>query len=489
MKLFSSLYARILLWVLLNLLVVGALLLIALDLRYRLDPDRLLFFAQNSQFEAVARMIGEEMREASPGRREEVVQRYSQSWKVDFILFTPFGERLAGREMALPDEVRRRLQGPPFPFGGPRRGPEGEPGGHPPTFGGPDGPPMRRPRNFLIRTENPTRYWAGARVPIASPEAPDGEERFRSAILIAASDSFTGNGLFFDPRPLLTIAGAVLLVSILLWLPFVRHLTRSIKQLTSATEQIANELFDVRVNETRSDEIGRLGRAVNHLAIRLDGFVNGQKRFLGDISHELNTPLARMQFALGILEERCDPTLQRHIDDVREEVVLMSQLVSELLAYARTGIKGVEINLTSVLLRPLVTQVIAREASTSPVRIEISEELRVVAQPQLLTRAIANVIRNAVRYAGASGKIVISAIDDGSQIRLSLRDHGPGIPESMLDRIFDPFYRVEPDRARTSGGSGLGLAIVRTCVEACGGTVSAANRHPGLEITMTLATA
>ncbi|MFM8392729.1 MAG: sensor histidine kinase, partial [Acidobacteriota bacterium] len=283
---------------------------------------------------------------------------------------------------------------------------------------------------------------------------------------------------------------SILLISILLWLPFVRRLTRTIRQLTDATEQIAEERFDIRVATSRADELGRLGRAVNHLAGRLDGFVKGQKRFLGDISHELNSPLARMGIALEILEERADPTLHNYIRDVREEVTLMSELVSELLVYARSGLKGVRINLAVVPLRPLVEKVVAREAGGFEVRIKVGDDLQVLAQPELLSRALANVVRNALRYAGDAGSIEVRAgvraegRDD--LVVISVIDQGPGIPDNQLDRIFDPFYRLEDDRARATGGTGLGLAIVRTCVEAGGGRVSAHNHHPGFEIRIEL---
>lgn len=500
MRLRSSLYARILLIVLLNLAVIGLLVVILLNLQYRLDPDRFFLAARSNKFEVVARMIGDDLREAPAGQigeYEAILKRYQETWGVQFLLYAPTGVQLGGPATRLPAQIRQRVIGPAAAAGLRRnRSPE-RPWQRPPPPDGESGPMPEGPagalrgrafpfsRSFLGRTESPTRYWVGTRIVLPAPAG--SAVPFRVATLLAVSDSFTGKGLFFDLRPVLTLAGSVFLTSILLWLPFVRRLTGSIKQLTQATEEIANEQFTVRVSEERRDELGRLGKAVNHLAVRLDGFVNGQKRFLGDISHELNTPLARMQFALGILEERADPAMRGYVEDVREEVVLMSQLVQELLAYARTGIKGVEIPLSRVALRPLLEKVVGREAPGHLVRVEVEEDLHVMVQPELLTRAIANLIRNALRYAGGSGEIVLSASQLAPDtVEVRVRDYGPGIPDTVLERIFDPFYRVEPDRARTTGGSGLGLAIVRTCVEACGGTVSARNAQPGLEVILRL---
>jgi two-component system sensor histidine kinase CpxA len=127
----------------------------------------------------------------------------------------------------------------------------------------------------------------------------------------------------------------VLLVSALLWFPFVRGITRSITEITRASEQVAPGNFEVRVKRKRNDELGRLGESVNRMTERLAGFVTGQKRFLGDIAHELCTPIARVQMALGILEQRADSEQISYVEDVREEVQHMSSLVNELLSFSR----------------------------------------------------------------------------------------------------------------------------------------------------------
>lgn len=116
----------------------------------------------------------------------------------------------------------------------------------------------------------------------------------------------------------------------------------------------------------RRDKRGRLGKAINHLATRLSGFVQGQKRFLGDIWHELNSPLARRQFALSILEERIEPAERSYVADVQEEVAVMTKLVSELLAYSKAGIKQAEIKLEPVGLHSLVPQVISTFTTMLP---------------------------------------------------------------------------------------------------------------------------
>jgi two-component system sensor histidine kinase CpxA len=276
--------------------------------------------------------------------------------------------------------------------------------------------------------------------------------------------------------------------SALFWLPFVRGITRSVTQMTQATRQIAEGRFDVRVDARRGDELGELGEAVNSMAQRLDGFVTGQKRFLGDTAHELCSPLARLRVALGILEERVDAARQPDVARANEQAEEIAALVNELLSFSKASLGAARIKLEPVSLHEIVDTVARREtADGARIEVNVPADLRAQAEPELLTRAVANLLRNAVRYAGTSGPITISALQHDGSIMVMVADQGPGIPESELQRIFDPFYRLDASRDRQTGGVGLGLAIVKTCVEACQGTVVAANRAPhGLQVTITL---
>jgi len=119
--------------------------------------------------------------------------------------------------------------------------------------------------------------------------------------------------------------------------------------------------------------------------------------------------------------------------------------------------------------------------------VDIDADIRVRASAELLTRALANLVRNAVKYAENAGPIVVTAGKNANKVVIEVRDNGPGVPESLLDQLFEPFFRPEASRDRDSGGVGLGLAIVKTCVETCGGTVSAANLQPnGFAVTVNL---
>jgi two-component system sensor histidine kinase CpxA len=166
----------------------------------------------------------------------------------------------------------------------------------------------------------------------------------------------------------------------------------------------------------------------------------------------------------------------------------MSGLVNELLSFSKASLRHKEIALQPVPLAPLARRVVAREASaTDSIQVQIPEEAEALADPDLLARALANLLRNALRYASQSGPILVTANTEDDSVTLIVSDSGPGVPEVMLHQIFDPFFRLEPSRSRDTGGVGLGLAIVKTCIEACQGTVHAQNRQPtGLQVSIVL---
>ncbi|EIP98268.1 signal transduction histidine kinase [Opitutaceae bacterium TAV1] len=341
---------------------------------------------------------------------------------------------------------------------------------------------------FLVRAGEPAAWWIGVRLPRLAGQA---RSPFLSSgpVLLLRAPSLGSAALLLDFKPWLLTALVTLGFSVLFWLPLVRSITRALGQLTRATERIAEGHFDTRVDERRGDEIGRLGGAVNRMAGQLDHLVNGQRRFLGDIAHELGSPLGRMQFAVGILEERAGEDLQPSVANVREEVQQMSALVHELLTLTRAGLRPRHVDLAAMELAPLVARVVAREAAGAEDRVaaSVSPGLAVQADPELLARALGNLVRNALRYAGdAPGPITLSAraeeasasSGDGSSVVITIEDDGPGVPPDTLTRLGEPFYRPEFARSRETGGVGLGLAIVKSAVEACRGSVQFANRSP-----------
>jgi two-component system sensor histidine kinase CpxA len=299
--------------------------------------------------------------------------------------------------------------------------------------------------------------------------------------------SFLGTPLFFDFKPWLGALAAAIAVFLLCWLPFIRGLSRSISRLTDNTGRIAQGDFENHLPENRRDEIGQLSISINRMAGRLAGFVTGQKRFLGDIAHELSAPIARIQFALGILEQRAGEDQSEALEDLREEIGQMSALVGELLSFSKAGLDAGSAALVATDIGPIAQQAVAREGASAQIAISIPDPVTAIAEPNLLLRALSNLVRNAVRYAAAEGPITVSARREGNAALIAVSDSGPGLPPDELDRVFTPFYRLDASRNRATGGAGLGLAIVKSCVEASGGTVQCRNREPhGLEVEIRL---
>jgi len=476
------LLARIMGWLLLNLLLLGAVFYALLQVQFKLGIGSLIAGPAGDRVQAVGLALAGALRQTPRQDWDTVLENFGAAYKVQLGLFEPTGEHVAGSVKSLPQAVRERVAE--------RRGPGGRLGMGPPPGKGPrmaledssEPQPM-----FGLRTKDPTRYWVGVRMALSEPrvEAP---RRAVPLTLLLVTDSLYSGTLFLDLKLWVFAGLGTLLLSILLWIPPVRGLTRAISQLTRATDAISAGDFSVRVDLRRTDEVGRLGRSVNRMAERLDGFVKGQKRFLGDTAHELCSPLARIQVGLGILEQSAVAHQKPAIEDVREEVEEMSGLINELLSFSKASLGGNDSPLEAVPLAQIVRQVVERECLTDDgVRIAIDESLAAMGRPDLLRRAVANLVRNAKRYAGASGPIEISATAAHEIVRLAVTDQGSGVAEDELQRIFDPFYRAEASRSRETGGAGLGLAIVKSCVEACGGVVQARNLSPkGFQVEITL---
>jgi two-component system sensor histidine kinase CpxA len=511
MKFRFPLYAKILLWFFLNLLLLGVALLLLLRTQFHHGYDWMLAMGAEERIQSVCDLILGEMRERPPDEWKAALQTVDDAYQVQCLVYRLDGSQVAGEPTPLPGEILARLKegrqplasrprgegpgpdGPPPEGAGPEGMPQDEPGpGRPPSHGSPPHggrgrgfDALRGPyAKFIVHTANPTRYWVVVRAPISVPQVP----RPTPGILVIASHSMSAGGLFFDFRPWLGATLGAAFFSALLWAPLVRSINRSISQMTEATRGIAEGRFDARTDETRRDELGLLGHSINRMAARLSGFVTGQKRFLGDVAHELCSPLARIQLALGILEQRADEKQLGYVNDLREEVQHMSGLVNELLSFSKASLNSSTIQLQSVPVREVVEKAVTRETADGiEIRRDVPDGLRTLAEPELLVRALSNLLRNAVHYAGKAGPITVSARDHGDQVWVTVADSGPGVPEAELGQIFDPFYRLDTSRNSATGGVGLGLAIVKTCVESCRGTVVCQNRQPsGLEVTLRL---
>jgi len=203
---------------------------------------------------------------------------------------------------------------------------------------------------------------------------------------------------------------------------------------------------------------------------------------------ELCSPLARLQMALGILEQRTPEGQRKDVRAASEKAQQIASLVGELLSFSKASFGESAVHLRPVPVREVVDDAIRREATDSAdIRVVVDQDLVVAADPELLLRSIANLLRNAIHYAAKAGPITITAAREAEEIAITVLDSGSGVPEHELPKIFDAFYRLDPSRTRQTGGSGLGLAIVKSCVESCGGSVIARCQPPhGLAVELRL---
>lgn len=503
----------------LNIVLLVLAFLLFARLQFRFELKSFLFAPARERVMSVSRLAALQLPDTPRSEWSKLLNRYAAQYPAQFYLFNDDGVQLAGKPVKLPATVFQQVRNsrfrhgpegthhpPPPPddhgvtgsgFGGQPEGPPPNQGHGPPPHDGNEraGPPAGLPHLGLtdapvsfLKTSNPTEYWAEVGIPLWIPDRADPIH----GVLVWQMHSLWTEPFFFDYRPWLAISVFVIFISALCWVPLVRGLTQSVSRVTEATMRIAGGHFDIKLPATRRDELGQLSESINRMAERLSGHVYGQKRFLGDVAHELSSPLARMQVALSILERRiAEEQSCAYVADVQEEVEHMSTLVGELLSFSKAQIAAMNAEIRRVNLEETIDRVLAREASEqSNISIHIDKGLEVLAAPEYLFRALANIVRNAIRYAGSAGPIEISASALHGQVEVKVADSGPGISEGELEDVFRPFYRPEFARQRETGGTGLGLAIVRDCVESCGGRVVCRNRAPhGLEVVIELADA
>ena len=285
-----------------------------------------------------------------------------------------------------------------------------------------------------------------------------------------------------------------LLVSGLICYLLTRYLTAPILRLREASQHLAQGDLSTRAAagmESRRDELGALVQDFNAMAARIEELVSGQRQLIYDISHELRSPLARLNVALDLARERKGN--EPAFDHMEQDLERLNEMIGRLLTVARLDSSAIPPAMSQVDLTELISQ-IARSAdlelrkNDAAVQLTSPEQLFVHGNAELLHSAIENVVRNAIRYTGIGNPVEVSVTTQKpSSALIVVRDHGPGVPESELANIFQPFYRIADDRNRESGGAGLGLAIAGRVIRIHGGTIGARNAQPhGLEVEILL---
>jgi two-component system sensor histidine kinase CpxA len=297
----------------------------------------------------------------------------------------------------------------------------------------------------------------------------------------------SGNGMSF----LLPRLGIALVISCLACYLLARYLTVPIVRLRDAARQLASGDLTVRVSpaaEKRWDEIGELAHDFDLMAERIQVLLTSQKQLLGNISHELRSPLARLNVALELARRQSTPEAGKFLDRIEWESERLNELIRQLLALTR--LEGLMDRTRKELidLTHLVQYIAADadfEARSRQRSVQLVEQERctVIGVRDLLRSAVENVVRNAVWYTreGTAVEISLHSLTNrgATQAIVNVRDHGPGVPEEMLLDLFRPFYRAGEVRERQTGGAGLGLAITERAILLHGGKIKAVNASDG----------
>lgn len=390
-----SLYAKVLLWFLVNLALLALLGWFFINNQFRVGLDWMLAGPTGERIEQLVNDVSEDLRQQPQPHWGSLLREYGERHGVDFALFSSDGKQRLGEPLDVPPEVRVKLID--------RRAPNAQP---PPQVR--SGSRVDRPRDgdapppkprFILRSEHPALYWAGMHVDVMYEEA----GMHLPLTVVMTSHSLIAAGLFFDPWPWLALAAGGLLLSVLMWLPFVTSITAAIHRLNIAARSIAHGRFEVRVPEKRTDEIGELSASVNGMAQQLGEYMEQQRRITADVAHELCSPLARMQMALGVVEQRATPEQGTYLKKLDNELQHMAKLVEEVLAFSKAETLPDREAPSDIDVAGLVDQVIAREASGHEVQTEIPPGLTLHTLREALDRALGNVLRNAVRYASQGG--------------------------------------------------------------------------------------
>jgi two-component system sensor histidine kinase CpxA len=267
-----------------------------------------------------------------------------------------------------------------------------------------------------------------------------------------------------------------------------RYLTSPVTKLRAATRELAAGNLSARVVPTlgkRRDELASLAADFDEMAEKIQSLVDSQRRLLGDISHELRSPLARLNVALELARQRSGAEATSALERIQLEAENLNEMIGQLLALTRLESGAEEIRKTKFDLAVLVRSItddanFEAHGRNRNVKLESPERCPMVGNELLLRRAIENVIRNAVQYTaeGTEVEVGLAGVEQDTAV-ITVRDHGAGVPENALAEIFRPFYRVDEARDRGAGGVGLGLAIADRAVLLHGGAVAATNAPEG----------
>jgi two-component system, OmpR family, sensor histidine kinase BaeS len=276
------------------------------------------------------------------------------------------------------------------------------------------------------------------------------------------------------------LAAVMLLVSAVISLPLANRLVLPIRRLAASMHRLACGEFETRVPVGPEDELGRLARDFNTLALSLEKNEQARRRYVADISHELRTPLSILRGEIEAIQDGVRQAGAESLRSLHAEVMQLSRLVDDLYQISLSDIGAVSYRKTLLELQGVLedelesfapkflAKGIALEAELPP-----EGELPVFADPVRLTQLFDNLLDNALKYTDKGGRLSVRLQRRGEWVELEFSDSAPGVPPEELEKLFERLYRVDSSRNRATGGAGLGLAICKNIVEAHEGSISA----------------
>lgn len=267
------------------------------------------------------------------------------------------------------------------------------------------------------------------------------------------------------------------------------YLTKPLRLLGMAAKSIATGKLNTRVGHFvghNRDEIADLSGEFNRMAEQLEALVSSKERLLQDISHELRSPLARLHIALELARNKAGNVADLEFGRMEIECLRLNRLIGEILEFARLDKSVEELNKSEVNITHLLTTIADDanyESNTSQKRVLLMSDGHFSwwIDERLIHRAIENIVRNALLYSPLTEPVTlyVSTNEDQSMLFIDIKDKGPGVPDNQLDKIFNPFYRVDTSRAKKTGGYGLGLSISEKAVQLHKGNIVASNLPDG----------
>lgn len=263
------------------------------------------------------------------------------------------------------------------------------------------------------------------------------------------------------------------------------YISSPISKLRTATKKLANGDLQTRVADevgNRHDELAALARDFDEMAERIETLIDSQKRLTRDVSHELRSPLARLNVALELAKAKSNGEDNKLLDRIERESKQLNDMISQILTLSKLESQSETIEKRDINIGKLIEKVVADadfEAQSQNKKVEITQnsDARIFGSENLLKSAVENVLRNAVRY--TKDKVEVSVNGGANETVIKIRDHGAGVPDEELEKLFKPFHRVAEARERKSGGVGLGLAIAEQAVHAHKGKIAAQNAENG----------